>query len=527
MYNCAMENVEKNKLIQNLNKYIYNTILTLLIFILFVFCEYSNVNENYELFINDSKVKLENGIYVSNAEQYIHIEDLTKVFADNIYYDKISGKLIITTYDKLEKIEVNDTEYFIKVGNDKYVNISRIMTNLDYDTVVVNGKIYILDKISVEGKIINNRTEIYDVTNNDILDHLTKNSLVRVLVNETLKDERKETVAVRVKLNNIEYYGYVLKQNIQYEYEDSYSKNENKKVVLVRADEKVLASTDTDSIDMVTINMYRLSNANTLTKLDYINNVPKSVQVLATINNGQKSANYDQEIVSSMLNSETNRSEIIKQIQNNVATLSGVNLEFGSLKISDKQVYTQFIKELAAILHGNNQKLIVNVPSTKYIEIKEVAKFADYLVIQLYGERTLAAKTSGPISSINYVENSLKEIMSQNIDTAKVIIEIPMYTVLWTERRGTVINAEQYTMKTMTDYLKENKLDFKLDGVAGQNYMYYTKGITTYKMWLEDEYSIAEKAKLVQKYNLAGISLYKSGMELKTIYNNIEEILNK
>ena len=119
------------------------------------------------------------------------------------------------------------------------------------------------------------------------------------------------------------------------------------------------------------------------------------------------------------------------------------------------------------------------------------------------------------------------DIVNENIDTNKVILELPAYTILWTERRGTVINAEQYNMKTMQAYLVENNIPAKLDSSSRQNYINYTKGITTYKMWLEDEYSIMEKSKLADKYNLAGVSIYRSGMELKTIYNNISTILNK
>ena len=65
------------------------------------------------------------------------------------------------------------------------------------------------------------------------------------------------------------------------------------------------------------------------------------------------------------------------------------------------------------------------------------------------------------------------------------------------------------------------------DNSSKQNHMIYTKGITTYKMWLEDEYSIIEKTKLASKYNLVGISLYKSGMEQDSIYGKIELELNK
>ena len=121
----------------------------------------------------------------------------------------------------------------------------------------------------------------------------------------------------------------------------------------------------------------------------------------------------------------------------------------------------------------------------------------------------------------------MQQVISKAIDSAKVILEMPAYTILWTERRGTVINAEQYNMKTSQAYLKENNIESKLDKVSGQNYINYTKGITTYKMWLEDEYSITQKTNIANSYNLAGVSIYRSGMEQKEIYSSVSKYLEK
>jgi len=56
MYNLGMKNVVENKVNIWVKKYKYNTILTLIIFILFLFFGYSS--GNYKLYINDNQVKL-------------------------------------------------------------------------------------------------------------------------------------------------------------------------------------------------------------------------------------------------------------------------------------------------------------------------------------------------------------------------------------------------------------------------------------------------------------------------------------
>lgn len=525
MYNLGMKNIVENNVKSIIKKHQYNTLLTLIIFILFWIAGYSNENNYQNIYVKGKQVLVKHGIYTNDNEQYIHIEDMTEVFKDYIYNDKISGKLIITTYNKFKKIEINDENYVVKIDNNRYCNLQKFMDEIGYDVAISKSSIHINNTKYIEGEITNNRTEIYSNETGDIISHLNKNHKVCISINENLTNMKENVINVKVIMDNKTYYGYVLKNNVRYKYGPEEITSNNKKIILVKADTKIETSTDVTKVDMVTINMYRLSGANTLTELEYINNAPKMVQVYAGINNGQNSSNYDSDIVTRMLNSQSNRENIINQIIEGIGELSGVNLDFTNFKVSDKENYTQFIKELSAVLHLNNKKLIVNAPNNQYIDIKEVSKYADYVIVQYYYSRTLSSKTSGPISSLTYVENILKELKNEEIDMNKIILEIPSYTILWTERKGTVINAELYNMKTMKAYLKENNIESKLDVVSGQNYINYTKGITTYKMWLEDEYSMLEKTKLANKYNLSGISIYRSGLEQKTIYNNISKLL--
>ena len=48
---------------------------------------------------------------------------------------------------------------------------------------------------------------------------------------------------------------------------------------------------------------------------------------------------------------------------------------------------------------------------------------------------------------------------------------------------------------------------------------------STYQIWLEDAQSIAEKVKLIQKYNLAGVAQWKLGFENSSIWQTISDNL--
>ena len=81
-------------------------------------------------------------------------------------------------------------------------------------------------------------------------------------------------------------------------------------------------------------------------------------------------------------------------------------------------------------------------------------------------------------------------------------------------------------MPLQEEYIKLNNIDILKDSY-NQKYISFVKGITSYKMWIEDVDSVKKKAELVNSYNLRGISVYKSGMELKEIYKTIKKVLGK
>ena len=107
------------------------------------------------------------------------------------------------------------------------------------------------------------------------------------------------------------------------------------------------------------------------------------------------------------------------------------------------------------------------------------------------------------------IEKNLEKINKENLD--KVIIEIPLYSLLWIEKEQKVIDMQIIYMKALKSYISQNNLTSVLNEQTGQNYVEFVKGSIKYRMWLEDEYSINKKIDLATKYNIAGVSLYKEG----------------
>ena len=521
MYNFSMKSEERCSLIFKYKDYI---LLFFCIIILFVITRYSFSKKDYVVYFNDIEQDLKYSIYSKGNEQYMCVEDLTSIFKDNIYYDKISEKIIITTYNNIFRFSKKDNNYIVMIDDIYYMSIDKVVSCLGYDLYVQNNNIYILQSDYVKGKITKNRTEIFDIKSGRVLLYANKKDDVKVLVNDLKENMDNKIISVVVTQNNNRYYGYIFKENVIYEYFND-TKQVKQKEIIIRAEESIKDTTDIKNISSVVLDMIRLSSVDGISELNFDKINIDSLKTYAGFNISQKASNFDSDIFTNMVNSEINRelviSKVIEYLQKN--KLVGVCVDFSNFKTSDKGNFIQFVKELAASIHKSNKKIIVDLPSVEYINL---INYIDYAIINAYGEKTISSKISGPISSITYVENVIKNIIDKNKYLDKIVIEIPTYSVLWTERKGTVINAEIYSMKLQKEYITMNNLKIIKDSNSNQNYINYTKGITTFKMWLEDEESILKKARLVKKNDLAGISLSRSGMEEKNIYEKIVKIFN-
>ena len=113
MYNSSMnEDV--------LKKYWYYIILVVIIFILLLIGA-DNKNDNTKLWCMGNKINLSDNLYVENDNYYISLEDLEKCFSKNVFYDKISNKLIIVTWDNVLKLKESDENLDEEMRNKKIV----------------------------------------------------------------------------------------------------------------------------------------------------------------------------------------------------------------------------------------------------------------------------------------------------------------------------------------------------------------------------------------------------------------------
>lgn len=250
---------------------------------------------------------------------------------------------------------------------------------------------------------------------------------------------------------------------------------------------------------------------------------------------GLFSNDFNPERTHDVLSSTEKREHVIKQILALVSIyeLDGLNIDFERVAKEDGDYYVQFVRELTPYLKEQGVVVSVDmyVPSawTAHYNRTELGKVIDYLIIMAYDEHWSTSPKSGSVASIGFVEqgivNTLKEVPKE-----KVILGLPYYTRHWREDEvdgQTQVSSKAYSMSRAKQILDENGADIVwLDDVK-QYYGEYQKEGITYKIWLEEEESIEEKAKLMDKYELAGAAGWKIGLEKPEVWDVLKKYLRK
>ena len=222
------------------------------------------------------------------------------------------------------------------------------------------------------------------------------------------------------------------------------------------------------------------------------------------------------------------RQNIIQQLVQTALSvgLDGINVDFESLSEDAGPHFLEFLRELSIECHKNNLVVSVDNPVpedfTSHYDRKEQGLVVDYVIIMGYDEHYVGSD-AGSVASLPWVEQGVQDTIAE-VTSERTILAIPFYTRLW-KTTGGAVTSEAIGMDEAQNVLSTNGVEVVWDGSVGQNYATFEQDNSTYQIWLEDAQSIAEKVKLIQKYNLAGVAQWKLGFENSSIWQTISDNL--
>ena len=225
------------------------------------------------------------------------------------------------------------------------------------------------------------------------------------------------------------------------------------------------------------------------------------------------------------------RSHLIEGLINTALEydLDGINIDFENISLDAGEPFVEFIRELSIPCREHGIVLSVDnyVPMgyTNHYNRKEQGIVADYVIVMGYDEHYNGSDTAGSVASIDFVEKGIADTVAE-VPAGKVINAIPFYTRIW-ETKGNSVSNQTVGMELAQQYIANHNITTVWDEETCQNYGEYQADGSYYQVWLEDADSIRVKLNVMDNYGIAGVAEWRLGFELDSIWDVIEEYMNK
>ena len=196
----------------------------------------------------------------------------------------------------------------------------------------------------------------------------------------------------------------------------------------------------------------------------------------------------------------------------------GVNLDIEHLREGDRDLYTEFVRDLAQRMHGQGKIVTVNVlgdarrePYSLDFDYPGLAGAADYLGIMTYDQFKPSEAAPGPVASLPWVEETLEKALREGVPPAKILLGIPAYGYDWTVGQP---GARALSYEAVSRLRNQFKGEVAFHPRFRVPHMTYTdaKG-QLHEVWYENARSLSQKLDLVRRYALGGILFWRLGLE--------------
>jgi len=517
-------------------------------------------NKSINLVINNKNVtsNLKKEIIIENDNIYISKQDLGNFF-DKYIYEYTENNNIVTTYNNkiasisLEKNKINingSTKNTYAHAENKEGTIYVPITELEdvYGIEIKylpDSKVLTIDSTSKEQKkgIITKNVSVKSSTKfiSKTIDKVKKGSYVIVV------SEDKGYTKIRTENGKV---GYVktnkVANTVVVREEMQETKQIEGKVNMVWDYYSEVASAPDrtgvtmDGVNVVSPAFFHLNTSGELTEnvgtqgqayIDWAHSNGYKVWPMV-----QNAGNGMLNVTSNIMNDYNKRQKLINQIVNYCVKykLDGINIDFENMKKEDKDMYSRFIIELTPRLKDMGIVVSVDVTAPDGSETwslcfdrNVIGDVADYIIFMAYDQYGTSSNKSGTTAGYDWVNLSLNKFLkTEEIESNKIILAIPLYTKLWTEdSSGKVVKQSTVSMKNI-DSILPSGVNKQWDDNLKQYYVEYQDGQYTKKMWIEDEKSLKEKINLINSNNLGGVASWEKGMETDNFWTFLKENLD-
>jgi spore germination protein YaaH len=518
---------------------------------------FNNTN-NTCLVIGDEVIIEDTPAIVENKNILLSLPVVKEYVDSKVFYDESNKMVIFTMYDKVIRMTVDSStamvngrpvemnnpvrmydkspyipieflakDYGLSLFYAEDTNTAVMDYNIDYirkaEVIVDNGKVrktpsrkapLLVNKLQIgnQMRVFEEYEKWYKVrTENGIIGYIEKR-FVKITY-EGLADEREVIIVEKEKPKE--------KMNLVWEY--VHRKNPDVKNL-----KKI------DGLDIISPTWFSIIDSDGTIEIkadmEYVKWAHNNgYQVWALVNNS-----FDPELTHEILSDSLKREKIIQDLlyYYKKYNLDGINIDFENVFLKDKDLLTQFVRELTPLFREKG--LIVSIDVTVKsnsenwslcYDRKALGEVVDYVMVMTYDQHWASSPVAGSVAQYSWVERGLKGILEE-VPAEKVFLGLPFYTRIWKIENidgKEKVSSRAVSMERAAAIIKEKKADMVWDEESGQYYAEYTEYDVLYKIWIEDEKSINLKSSLVHKYDLAGTASWRKGFEIEEVWHVLND----
>ena len=514
--------------------------------------EYFGVSGENELALILQDQLVEYKGFLDNGNPYLDFQVVKEYLNDRFYWDADANLMVYTTPTDIINIPAGGKDYTVS-GNNQ---------STDYDIVKVDGDEAYIAAAFVQ-QYTNMEYQVYDNPGHLLITYkwgeqtyanVKKADSVRYqggikspILTEAAKGD-KVTVLEQMEdwskvLTKDGYIGYLPNKKLEETYKETTSREFEEPVYTsMKKDYKInmvwhqITSDESNynllydianmkGVNTISPTWFSISSNNgditSLASEEYVTNAhAQGLEVWALVDN------FSEEIdTTKVLSSTASREKLSNQLIAAAVqySLDGINVDFEAIPEDAGDGYIQFIRELSVKCRKNGIVLSVDdpvpMPYTAHYDRAEQGVVADYVIVMGYDEHYVGSEEAGSVASLPFVKQGIVDTIAE-VPAEKVINGVPFYTRLWlTDSKGE-ITSEAIGMNTADQWLTDNGVTSNWSEETAQDYAELeTSDGGKYQIWLENEKSLEEKAKLVKEYNLGGIAAWKLGFERSSIWD--------
>ncbi|MFQ6100149.1 MAG: glycosyl hydrolase family 18 protein [Anaerolineae bacterium] len=252
----------------------------------------------------------------------------------------------------------------------------------------------------------------------------------------------------------------------------------------------------------------------------------QSTLVAPLINNHYAGTGFDATPVSAMIHDPARRAAHINTLVNETLTYGydGVDIDYESLNgLADRDDYSLFIEELAAVLHAHGKLLFIAVhPKTgepgswdgpQAQDWARIGAAVDRFRVMTYGYHWPTSKP-GPIAPLWWMEDVM-DFATSVVPPNRVYLGLHFYGYDWVSGSSNSLVWEDVQALISAHGVTPQWREAEGWGhTIAEPWFTYTDGAgRLHEVWYADGASIAVRLELVRKYGLGGVAIWRLGGE--------------